>query len=54
MAERSSSTQLQQIEEQGSRPYNDTKAIPQRSAEGLELGWGPPWQYRSHGGGYHR
>lgn len=45
--------QLRKIEE-GSRPYNDTKAIPQRGAERLELGWGPPGQYRSHGGEYHR
>jgi hypothetical protein len=32
--------------------YNNTKTIPQRRAERLELRWGSPRQYRSHRGGW--
>lgn len=34
----------------GARTYNDTETVPQRRTERLELGWGSPRQYRSHGG----
>lgn len=48
---KASCSEAQRSWRQGAGPYNDTKSIPQRRAERLELRWGPPRQYRSHGGG---